>query len=66
MDISSKAECRECEFAVYCFTEPSQWVFRTKKDVEEIKRALETCPIRPLVGMGYREEGRAFLGNEKS
>lgn len=38
--------CKECELAIYCYTDSSSWIFRTKAEMEEKKAALESCPIR--------------------
>lgn len=40
------AHCMECDLAVYCFTDPSTWVFRTMAELEEKARHMEECPIR--------------------
>ncbi len=44
--IQESSRCSDCEYAIYCFCDESQWVFRTKKEMKEIMEALEACPIR--------------------
>lgn len=58
MEGFDRSECRDCELAIYCFTESSQWVFRTMKDVEEVRKAIETCPC-------YQSQKTAFSRNGK-
>ncbi len=36
--------CKECELAVYCFSDSSSWIFRTKREMEEKKDAIANCP----------------------
>jgi hypothetical protein len=38
--------CRECELAIYCFSDSSSWIFRTKQEMEEKTTAVANCPIR--------------------
>jgi hypothetical protein len=38
--------CRECELAIYCFSDSSSWIFRTKQEMEEKTAAVTNCPIR--------------------
>ncbi len=39
-------ECKECELAVYCYSEPNTWVFRTREEMLEKQEAIDQCPIR--------------------
>jgi len=39
-------QCTECELAVYCYCDPSEWVFRTQEEMETITKAIESCPVR--------------------
>lgn len=38
-------ECKECELAIYCFSDPNTWVFRTKQEMEEKQAAMGACPV---------------------
>ncbi len=38
-------ECKNCELAVYCFSEPGTWVFRTKEEMEQKQAAISCCSI---------------------
>lgn len=38
-------ECKQCELALYCFSEPGTWVFRTKQEMEEKRAAIFGCSI---------------------
>lgn len=38
-------KCEECELAIYCFSEPHTWVFRTKQEMEEKQLAIFGCAI---------------------
>ncbi|HOV86063.1 MAG TPA: hypothetical protein PLM79_06850 [Syntrophobacteraceae bacterium] len=38
-------ECKECELAVYCYSDPSAWVFRTKQEMDEKQAAIRQCPV---------------------
>lgn len=37
--------CKECELAIYCFSDSSSWVFRTKQEMEEKKDVIANCAI---------------------
>lgn len=38
-------ECKECELAVYCYSEISTWIFRTTREMEEKKILIDRCPV---------------------
>jgi len=38
-------ECKQCELALYCFSEPGTWVFRTKKEMDEKRASIFNCPV---------------------
>jgi len=38
-------ECKKCELAIYCFSEPSTWVFRTKAEMEQKQATISDCSI---------------------
>jgi hypothetical protein len=50
--------CKECELAVYCYSEPSTWVFRTRQEMEEKQAAICNCPLYKQVHLksGVSEE----------
>lgn len=52
LERDDNVKCRECDLAVYCFSDPSQWVFRTKKDIEQIRSEIESCHIRKHMSKG--------------
>ncbi|ROQ93444.1 hypothetical protein EDC27_1463 [Desulfosoma caldarium] len=39
-------ECSACPLAVYCFSDPSTWVFRTMAELEEKTRKIRECAVR--------------------
>jgi hypothetical protein len=49
--------CKECELAVYCFSDSSSWIFRTKLEMEEKKDVIANCPVHDQV-----EQARASQG----
>lgn len=36
--------CKDCELAIYCYSESSTWIFRTKQEMEEKKNVICNCP----------------------
>lgn len=42
-------ECRECELAIYCYSDSSSWIFRTKQEMEEKRAVMDKCPIHEQV-----------------
>ena len=42
-------QCKECVLAIYCYSDSSSWIFRTKQEMEEKKAAIDTCPVREEV-----------------
>lgn len=42
-------QCKECELAIYCFSDSSSWVFRTTREIEETRDAIASCPIHDQV-----------------
>ncbi|QCQ21090.1 hypothetical protein [Desulfoglaeba alkanexedens] len=53
-------ECKDCELAVYCYSEPSTWVFRTKQEMVEKCAQIARCPVyRKLIQeRTTRDQGR--------
>ncbi len=45
-------ECKDCELAVYCFTESTSWIFRTKEEMNEKLEEMAKCPIRQHSDIG--------------
>lgn len=37
-------ECKTCDLAMYCYSESSTWIFRTKREMEEKKSVICNCP----------------------
>ncbi len=37
-------ECKDCELAIYCYSDPSAWVFRTLQEMDEKKAEIAKCP----------------------
>jgi len=37
--------CKECELAIYCFSDSSSWIFRTRQEMGEKKDAIANCPV---------------------
>jgi hypothetical protein len=37
--------CKDCELALYCFSDSSTWVFRTKQEMDEKRAAMLGCPF---------------------
>jgi hypothetical protein len=37
-------DCRDCEFAVYCYSEPGNWMFRTREEMARIEAQISSCP----------------------
>ena len=40
-----KANCKSCPLAIFCFTDPDEWVFRTKEDMRKVLHDIRKCPI---------------------
>lgn len=38
-------QCKECELALYCFSDSESWIFRTKQEMEEKTAAMLKCPV---------------------
>lgn len=43
-------QCKSCELAVYCYSDSSNWVFRTKDEMLTKRTAMEECPERAKIG----------------
>ena len=52
--------CKECDLAIYCFSDSSSWIFRTKKEMGEKKDAIANCPVRSEL-----EQARVFQNEKK-
>jgi hypothetical protein len=50
-------ECRECDMAVYCYSDSSTWIFRTKQEMDEKLIIISKCPFHQQV-----QENRANAG----
>ena len=42
-------QCKECELAIYCYTDSSTWIFRTKQEMEEKQETIANCPVHEQV-----------------
>jgi hypothetical protein len=42
-------DCRSCDLAVYCYSEPCTWMFRTKEEMREKQEHMDMCPIHRLM-----------------
>lgn len=42
-------ECKQCKLAIYCYSESSTWIFRTKQEMDEKLAEMEECPLREQV-----------------
>lgn len=50
-------DCKACELAVYCYSEPSSWTFRTKEEMEDVQQRILQCETRKQVSaLGDIEE----------
>ena len=54
-------QCKECDLAIYCYSESSTWIFRTKQEMEEKKAAIMECPVHEQV-----EESRSGRNRKRS
>ncbi len=36
-------DCNECELALYCYSDPETWTFRTKEQMREIVAQMQEC-----------------------
>jgi hypothetical protein len=41
--------CKICELAIYCFSDSSSWVFRSKREMEEKEDQIANCPVHDQV-----------------
>lgn len=51
------AECSQCDLVVYCYAEPSSWIFRTQAEMAEKTERMERCPVN-VQGKGVRSAAR--------
>lgn len=42
-------QCKDCELALYCYSDSSSWIFRTKREMEEKQEAIQNCPVHEEV-----------------
>ena len=52
-------QCKECDLAIYCYSDSSNWVFRTKQELEEKTAAIAACPLHERV-----QEARSAAARE--
>lgn len=38
-------ECKNCEMAIYCYSDSSTWIFRTKQEMDEKQASMIECAI---------------------
>ena len=50
--------CKECELAVYCFSDSTSWIFRSTREMEEKEDRIANCPVHDQV-----EKARASQTN---
>lgn len=44
-------ECKQCDLAIYCYSEPASWIFRTKQEMDEKRAEMEQCPVHEQVAV---------------
>jgi len=54
-------ECKDCELAIYCYSDSSTWIFRTKQEMEEKQDEIARCPRH-----GQAREARKGAGQHPS
>jgi hypothetical protein len=42
-------DCRSCDLAVYCYSEPGTWTFRTMEELRQKQERMALCPIHRQV-----------------
>jgi hypothetical protein len=57
-------QCKECELAIYCFSDSSSWIFRTTREMEEKKHAICDCPISDQVKKARAGKAAAVTGQK--
>ena len=55
-------QCKECELAIYCYSDSSTWVFRTKQEMEEKKAAILECPVHEQIEQARSTARQSFSG----
>ncbi len=55
-------QCKECELAIYCYSDSSTWIFRTTQEMEEKKAAISECPVRDQVEQSRSVAKQRFSG----
>jgi hypothetical protein len=53
--------CKECELAIYCFSDSSSWIFRTTQEMEEKKDAICNCPVHAQVQKARTGEAETVM-----
>jgi hypothetical protein len=48
--MSEMERCKSCELAIYCYSDSTTWVFRTKEEMEAKQTAMEECPEHAKIG----------------
>lgn len=42
-------ECKNCELAIYCYSDSTTWIFRTKQEMDEKVAKMVDCPLHQQV-----------------
>lgn len=58
-------QCRDCDLAIYCYTDSSSWIFRTKQEMGEKKDAIANCPLHRQVERAVASRGTQRGGGIK-
>jgi hypothetical protein len=58
-------QCKECELAIYCFSDSSSWIFRTTREMEEKKQAICDCPVHDEVQKVRAEARQRGVGKKR-
>lgn len=54
--------CKECDLAIYCYSDSSSWIFRTKQEMEEKSAAMKNCPLRQEIERLKAERKKQMAG----
>lgn len=52
-------ECKRCKLAIYCYSDSSTWIFRTKQEMDEKLAEIEACPLHDQVKRMKADDGDA-------
>ena len=57
--------CKDCELAIYCFSDSTSWIFRSTLEMEEKEDRIANCPVHDELEQARVSQTDSTLSEEE-